>query len=25
STYARWINSTSDWQELEKLQIGLSL
>ncbi|WP_374045256.1 tyrosine-type recombinase/integrase [Pseudomonas donghuensis] len=25
STYARWINSTSDWQELEKLQIGLRL
>ncbi|KDN98884.2 tyrosine-type recombinase/integrase [Pseudomonas donghuensis] len=25
STYARWINSTSDWQELEKLQIGLKL
>ncbi len=22
STYARWINSSSDWQELEKLQIG---
>lgn len=25
STYARWINSTSDWQELEKLQIGSKL
>lgn len=22
STYARWINSSNDWQELEKLQIG---
>ncbi|WP_243431399.1 hypothetical protein [Pseudomonas mosselii] len=25
STYARWINSSSDWQELEKLQIGPKL
>lgn len=25
STYARWINSTSDWQELEKLKIGSKL
>lgn len=25
STYARWINSASDWQELEKLQIGPKL
>jgi integrase len=25
STYARWINSTSDWQELAKLQIGSKL
>ncbi|MHC2144086.1 tyrosine-type recombinase/integrase [Pseudomonas sp. PSXD-163] len=23
STYARWINSSSDWSELEKLQIGI--
>lgn len=23
STYARWINSSSDWGELEKLQIGI--
>lgn len=22
STYARWINSSNDWQELDKLQIG---
>jgi hypothetical protein len=22
STYARWINSSNDWQELERLQIG---
>lgn len=25
STYARWINSSSDWGELEKLQIGITL
>ncbi|MDP3668090.1 MAG: tyrosine-type recombinase/integrase [Telluria sp.] len=25
STYARWINSTSDWDELAKLQIGTKL
>ena len=25
STYARWINSSSDWSELEKLQIGPKL
>lgn len=25
STYARWINSSNDWQELEKLQIGPKL
>ncbi|WP_455923334.1 tyrosine-type recombinase/integrase [Pseudomonas putida] len=25
STYARWINSSSDWSELEKLQIGIKL
>ena len=25
STYARWINSSSDWSELEKLQIGTKL
>ncbi|TPG76347.1 tyrosine-type recombinase/integrase [Pseudomonas arsenicoxydans] len=23
STYARWLNSSSDWAELEKLQIGI--
>lgn len=23
STYARWLNSSSDWSELEKLQIGI--
>jgi integrase len=23
STYARWINSSSDWSELEKLNIGI--
>ena len=23
STYARWINSNSDWSELEKLNIGI--
>jgi integrase len=23
STYARWINSCSDWSELEKLNIGI--
>lgn len=23
STYARWINSSSDWSELEKLKIGI--
>lgn len=23
STYARWINSTSDWGELDKLEIGI--
>ena len=22
STHARWIDSSNDWQELEKLQIG---
>lgn len=25
STYARWLNSSSDWTELEKLQIGIKL
>ncbi|OAI84924.1 tyrosine-type recombinase/integrase [Pseudomonas putida] len=25
STYARWINSSNDWQELQKLQIGPKL
>jgi len=25
STYARWINSSSDWSELEKLNIGIKL
>lgn len=25
STYARWINSSSDWSEMEKLQIGPKL
>lgn len=25
STYARWINSANDWQELEKLKIGPKL
>lgn len=25
STYARWINSASDWQEPEKLQMGTKL
>ena len=25
STYARWINSSSDWSELEKLKIGIEL
>ena len=25
STYARWINSTSDWGELEKLENGIKL
>ncbi|QNL88341.1 Uncharacterized protein PPKH_2927 [Pseudomonas putida] len=25
STYARWINSSHDWQGLEKLQIGQKL
>ena len=25
STYARWINSTSDWGELEKLETGIKL
>lgn len=24
-TYARWINSSSDWSELEKLKIGIEL
>lgn len=24
STYARWINSSSDWSELEKLNIGIN-
>lgn len=23
TTYARWLNSSSDWAELEKLQIGI--
>ncbi|AZC26769.1 integrase, putative [Pseudomonas sessilinigenes] len=23
STYARWLNSSSDWSELEKLKIGI--
>ena len=23
STYARWLNSSSDWSELEKLHIGI--
>lgn len=23
-TYARWLNSSSDWGELEKLQIGIN-
>jgi integrase len=23
STYARWINSSSDWSEMEKLQNGI--
>ena len=23
TTYARWLNSSSDWGELEKLQIGI--
>jgi integrase len=22
-TYARWLNSSSDWSELEKLKIGI--
>lgn len=25
TTYARWINSSSDWSELEKLQIGIKM
>jgi len=25
STYARWINSASDWGELEKLEVGIKL
>jgi|UniRef100_B1J8R2 integrase len=25
STYARWINSSNDWQELDTLQIGPKL
>lgn len=25
TTYARWINSSSDWSELDKLQIGIKL
>lgn len=25
STYARWLSSSSDWTELEKLQIGIKL
>ncbi|RON80884.1 integrase [Pseudomonas fluorescens] len=25
TTYARWLNSSSDWGELEKLQIGIKI